>query len=362
MSVPGAFCVKRVTPGAWSDRLLALFFEWWFAQLRDCLPYALRNGSTLERNVRVVDATVKNVVSFGVRHNGTETTEASLPSALLDLQLIPDFMKNKASAHPVILRLASTDVLQNTITYPVRAEANLEQIISLDMERQMPYRSSEVYWRYDIVARNRNWIRVCVSIVPICRVRVLLKSLSQFHIEPASIAVDTVMGPCSIRLSDPLQRGTVGGIGQKHVAYIGAGLLAFVLATPFIHQAASINRSTRELISLESKMLEFDALRSHLIRSSSAAGTVVAETDQVGSVLDALAILTSTLSSNTYLTEFSMTNRTMIFSGLSDSAPGLITSLSAQPRLRDVIFVAPVSRATENGDNDTFTISAELTK
>ena len=85
---------------------------------------------------------------------------------------------------------------------------------------------------------------------------------------------------------------------------------------------------------------------------------MAAETRRLGDALGALAAVTEILPDDSYLTEFTMRERKLTLSGLSASAPKLISLLSGDPRIRNPAFTAPVTRA-ETGHNDVFTIRAE---
>ena len=76
-------------------------------------------------------------------------------------------------------------------------------------------------------------------------------------------------------------------------------------------------------------------------------------------MMEALAAITEILPDDSYLTEFTMRERKITLAGQASSAPKLISALSADPRIRNPAFTAPVTR-NENNRNDVFAIRADL--
>ena len=86
---------------------------------------------------------------------------------------------------------------------------------------------------------------------------------------------------------------------------------------------------------------------------------VATETRHFGDALAGLAAVTEILPDDSYLTEFTMRERKITLSGLAASAPKLISALSADERIRNPAFTAPVTRQ-EAMHKDVFAIDAEL--
>jgi general secretion pathway protein L len=76
-------------------------------------------------------------------------------------------------------------------------------------------------------------------------------------------------------------------------------------------------------------------------------------------MMEAVAAVTEILPNDSYLTEFTMRERKMSLTGQSASAPKLISLLSADPRIRNPSFTAPVTKSPDN-KRDVFAISADL--
>jgi general secretion pathway protein L len=104
---------------------------------------------------------------------------------------------------------------------------------------------------------------------------------------------------------------------------------------------------------------EAERLRGELDRLSSTINLVERERDKVGRPLAILATLTGILPDDTYLTEVTLQQRKVTFSGGSAATARLIGALSAGDGLLNVAFAAPVTRL-ETSHAELFTITAEV--
>jgi general secretion pathway protein L len=126
---------------------------------------------------------------------------------------------------------------------------------------------------------------------------------------------------------------------------------------------------SERLDTLAPQMSQVEALRRRITGAGSGGDAISTETRRLGDALEALAAVTEILPDDSYLTEFTMRERKMTLSGLSASAPRLISLLSADPRIRNPAFTAPVTRQEpvrigqanqETAQRDVFSIRAEL--
>ena len=154
---------------------------------------------------------------------------------------------------------------------------------------------------------------------------------------------------------------------------IAVGVLALlVVVSPLIHQQLALASARERLDRLSPQMAQVDALRRRISGRGAGGDAVAAETRRLGDTLEALAAVTEILPNDSYLTEFTMRERKMTLSGLSASAPKLISGLSADPRIRNPAFTAPVTRTepvrlggvgapgADTPQRDVFSIRAEL--
>src|SRR5215467_5699393 len=122
------------------------FFAWWFGQLAELLPQGLRRTA-----LTAVDA-----------------------------------MVIKAIGRATVLRLSEQDVLGKTVTLPLAAERELDQVLGFEMDRETPFNAEEIYWNHRIEGADRQNGRLSVRLVliPKANLAPLLTALDQFGIRP----------------------------------------------------------------------------------------------------------------------------------------------------------------------------------
>ena len=118
-----------------------------------------------------------------------------------------------------------------------------------------------------------------------------------------------------------------------------------------------MSEAQARLEALAPRMRLVDELHHRIAGAGAGGEAVVAETRRLGDMLGALAAVTDLLPDDSYLTEFDTRERKMTLSGMSSSAPKLISALSQGTRVKNPAFTAPVTR--EN-NHDVFSIRADL--
>jgi general secretion pathway protein L len=336
------------------------FFTWWRQQLLDLVPEALRPGSGQAANALVADATAHGVLTLFRRRRGAETRVASVRLDEPGAPALRAALNGRASGEPVLLRLPPDVLLERMVNLPLAAERDLERVIGYDMERLTPFTVDEVYWGSTVETRDRARSRLAVrlSLVPRAGVKDVIDLLASCAGRPSLIEAATEDGPRTIRLAHTPSAGA-SRLSTRQAAAILGVLLALVIVSPFLRQSLDMAAASSRLDALAPRMAEVNALRRRISGAGAGGDAVAAETRRLGDVMEALAAVTEILPDDSYLTEFAMRERKMTMNGLSASAPRLISALSADPRIKNPSFTAPVTRA-ENGHNDVFAISATL--
>src|SRR5262249_53993468 len=120
-------------------------------------------------------------IGVTLRRNGRE--------ALLGyFGLTPDALAHvpRSADQSVVLRLRETDVLCKTLTLPLAAERDLDQVLTFEMDRETPFSDDEVFWSHRIVGRDRQrgQLSVRLFLVPRPTLGRLLDALAQAGMRP----------------------------------------------------------------------------------------------------------------------------------------------------------------------------------
>jgi general secretion pathway protein L len=340
--------------------LLGEFIDWWGQQLLDLVPPRLRRHATGTDGL-IVDASSPGSVVLLRRRRGVEQRLAQARLEEQGLTPLRAALNGRPRSEPVLLRLPAERVLERIVTLPLAAERELDNVLGYEMERLTPFTAEEVFWGHALQERDRarGRLKLRLMFVPKASVAGLIDQLAALGGRPDRIETAAPDGPRVIRLAHAgVASGSVA-LSTRNLAAAAAVLFLLVLASPFLRQSLALAEVQDRLDGMASRIEQVEALRRRIAAASAGGDAVAAETRRVGDTLEALAALTDILPDDSYLTDFTMRERKMTLSGLGASAPKLISGLSADPRIRNPAFTAPVTRS-ETNHLDVFSIRAEL--
>jgi general secretion pathway protein L len=264
-------------------------------------------------------------------------------------------------ARPTVLRLRGEDVLTKSVALPLAAERHLAQALGFELDRETPFDADELYWGYRIEHRDRRkrLISVCLILVPRTQLMRLLEVFNLIGLPPSVAEVVLASGHCEKLGLDSrppgsdqskrwLRRGIVAGC---------SAMATVAIALPFVRQELALDRLDVDIAAQHAAISETSSLNRELDLMSKALGAVAKERREVGDPLAVLANLTRVLPDDTYLTELTLRQRKITFSGRSAAASRLIGTLAADNKFHDPAFAAPVTR-TDGAGAEAFTITS----
>ena len=340
------------------------FFAWWFGRLTELLPQGLRRSALTAVDAMVIKPIGPlsrgiEAVSVSLRRNGRETPLGRFGLGATNLAELP-----RVAGRTTVLRLDGPDVLGKTVTLPLAAERELDQVLGFEMDRETPFKAEEIYWNHRIekVDRQSGRLTVRLVVVPKSNLAPLLTALGQSEIRPRRVEV---AGGPDAGAYLPLD----GDGGRAHhpsnrlmwsaaACCVILGLAAVVI--PFIRQELALASLERQIAVGRTAAAEADSLRQEVERLASSADFVDSERDKAGRPLVVLVAATRVLPDDTYLTEMELQKRKVTLSGRSAAAARLIGPLAADGTFRNPGFAAPVTRV-EALHTELFTINAEVT-
>lgn len=355
-------------------------FAWWLAQLRDLaremVPARLRTTDADAADALLVelgrnsdsDAAPGAIPDAGIvlRQRGREALlgrldlDAGFPVALRAL------LGNRRMPAATLLRLPSGVLLERDVTLPLAAARDLDRVLGYEMNRLTPFTAAEVYWASRVVRQEpaQGRLHLRLSLVPRAGLDDAIALLRAAGRDPGGLRAPTAGGEVRrIGLDSMGARGAAGGGRRARLAFTAAAaacvLLGLVAAgLPLLQQARALATIEARTAALRPRAAEAAALRQRLASRTTAAELLTAEAARLGSALQAIATLTALLPDDTHLTALTLRQRRITLTGQSADAAKLIPLLSAEPALRDVAFLSPVTRA-ERDRAELFSIRLE---
>jgi general secretion pathway protein L len=336
--------------------------SWWLRQMLGLVPERWRQRDAGPANAIVLawdDAGGGAELLTRRDHN-----EASLGRFGLDeagLRRARGLLGNRR-APATVLRLPPGLLLERQVTLPLAAEQGLERVVRYEMDRFTPFAAEEVYFAADVLRRDRAQGRLVLGIALVPRVRLagVMEAMAELRLVPGLLeAAGFGAAPRRIPLAATDLRRARWGNRLLAAAGAACALLAVVaVALPFWLQARTGDEIEARIANLKPGVAEAEALRKRMATAAEGSDALSGEHARVGDTLHAVAILTDTLADDTHLTALVMQKRQVTLEGQSAASAKLLTTLAAEPSIRNAAFAAPVTRA-ENG-TDLFSIRAEV--
>ena len=167
------------------------FFAWWFGRLAELLPQGLRRSALTAVDAMVIKPIGPlsrgiEAVSVSLRRNGRETPLGRFGLGATNLAELP-----RVAGRTTVLRLDGPDVLGKTVTLPLAAERELDQVLGFEMDRETPFKAEEIYWNHRIekVDRQSGRLTVRLVVVPKSNLAPLLTALVQSEIRPRRVEI-----------------------------------------------------------------------------------------------------------------------------------------------------------------------------
>ncbi len=254
---------------------------------------------------------------------------------------------------PVSLRLRQA-LLHRDIVLPLAAERDLRRVLAYELERVTPFTAAEVHWDYRVRKRDvaRGQLVVELVITPRAVLDPVLQALAGLGVAPARVEPDEPGG--ALRLSSPGAGRQLRLVRVLATVCVVLALVAAVL--PIIRQSLALAALETRMDALRPRVERAQAIRRRLGGEGQADQVIAAETARVGNALDILATVTGLLPDDTYLVSLALRARELTLEGRSRQAAGLIGTLSADPAMQAVHFIAPVTRS--GSGEDVFTLQA----
>jgi general secretion pathway protein L len=349
--------------------LLVEFFDWWRGQLVELIPEGWREPAG-GADALIVDTSEPGTLKLLRRRRGVLARLAQVQRDDNAMPSLRQALANRPRTEPVLLRIPAAMVLERVVNLPLAAERDLGRVLGYEMERLTPFSADEVIWDTALQARDRARSRLVVrlTMVPRAALAPLFAQLRDQSLVPEALEADLPDGVRVLRLARQAT-SRVAALSTRNLGIAAAVLLLLVLVTPFLRQSLELADLDDRLALLAPRIAQVEQLRKRITGSGAGGDAVAAETRRLGDALEALAAITEILPDDSYLTEFTMRERKMTLSGLGASAPRLISGLSADPRIRNPAFTAPVTRQEqgrigigiqEAAPRDVFSIRAEL--
>ena len=333
--------------------MLPELITWWTRQMGDLFAPVLNGART-----RLPDALLLTPGPDGIAIARRRRGRTALPATVTDDGLRTALARRREN---LVLSLSSPMLIREA-TLPAAALGGLDRVLRYEMDRLTPFGPDDVYFSHRLLSvdRARSTLQVELAVLPRARVLPILDRLTYAGARPDVLEApgpDGLVRRIGITTRDAAKLARDRLLTRLTAMLCGA-LAVAVVAVPLLRQSLALAEVEAQISLLRPRVDQVETLRKRIAASTAGAGKIAAARTQAGAVLEILAVLTQTVPDDTWLTNLSLRQRSLVLEGHSAAATKLLAAIGAQPRFRDPSFAAPVLRA-ENG-GEVFTVRTEF--
>jgi len=345
------------------------FFAWWMGELKQLLPeswQARLRLATRRLSMEVSDTSLKLGIQESHQINPLETILLDQDAALAQKQIKTLLDQDDLHELPRFLVLDNKWVLHKQLKLPVAAEANLQQVLSFEMDRQTPFRASEVYfdWRMLPPGAEPGEIRLELVVAPRRAVDPLLEKLAARGLAPEGIDVEKEGHCLGLNLLPAdLRHHTINPKTRLNYGLAGAVLLLLivVMTQSLGARAERVTELEQAIAEVQDEARRVQRLKTQVEDTSDAASFLARKRSMMPLAVEVLAEVTRTLPDGTYLDRLVVSEDSVIMQGKSGNAQQLIELVNKSAMFKEAAFQGS-TRLDSGSGLEIFEVSSSIKK
>lgn len=343
------------------------FIQWWVSELRDLLPGEMRE--------KIWHAQRRALLSISGDQLTIEVLEADSRQEIevLSLQKDPLLQKQEISSLlterelkdvPRILILPGHRVLRKTLQLPIAAESDLRSALSFEMDRQTPFKASEVFFDFRLLSRDKenSQLNLELLVSPKDSLSREWEQLAALGLDPSAADVLDEALPAGFNLLPLDLRHRVVNAKSRFnlvLAAVAVTLLALVmLQTIWLkqHQIAEVQRAIDEV---KQEAFSVQRIREQIAEANIEANFLKDRRAAAVPTVMVLSEISRILPDDTFLDRLLLGSDSIQIQGKSVNAQRLIEIVNGSDYFRDASFRGP-TRLDSQSQKEIFDINANL--
>ncbi|MGH8159472.1 MAG: PilN domain-containing protein [Rhodanobacter sp.] len=352
----------------WRASPLPDFLDWWGGELRGLLPLRWRHWFGAGADWHLLRHTGMQWTLCRAGHgevlarwdDSVETPASGIGQAALNAAL----QKIDREDLRLALLLPSATVLRRTLTLPVAARDNLQQVMAFEMDRQTPFSAAQVYYAARELSAPAGG-RFHAELLAVTR-GMLDPLLARLRELGVSIdAVDLAVGDdrLGVNLLPPEQTPRHARPRRRLNLALAAGcvLLLVLLLGQWLHnRQAALGQMQTEVDSMRGEAQQVAALRTQLQDNAGAAGFLTQRKKNTIAMLSVLQDVTQRLPDSAWLERFNVDNTGQVgMQGQSLQAAKLLDTLKDSRLITNASFQGSIQPDPTTG-KERFYMTAQL--
>jgi general secretion pathway protein L len=345
------------------------FFDWWIEELRQALPakwqqkliYAARRV-TIELSGEKLQLGVDEGRGLSVLEDLPLSQDPGLQRQHID-QLLA---QNDLLEAPHFMLLEGDSVLQKEVRLPLAAEPNLAQVLTFEMDRQTPFRASNVYFDWQILDRDSasGQLRLMLYVTPRAAVDGKAEALASRGFRLAGVDIRQGGETLRLNLLPAERRARQANPRMRFNLALGGAcvvLLALVMVQSLYLREHQVSALQDAIEQVQGEAREVMKTKQQIQDASEAAGFLARRRAEAPLAIALLADVTRTLPDDTYLERLVIGQSSVQMQGKSQNAQQLIERVNQSPLLDDAAFRGSTRLDARTG-LEVFEVNAQVAK
>lgn len=322
------------------------FFRWWTTELKAAMPASWQQKLQHARR-RVTLVLAGDSLVVGVDENRTLEkleTFSIAQDASLQIQQIEDLLEeNELEEAPRFLMLGIDSVLNREIKLPMAAEPNLAQVLGFEMDRQTPFKASDVYFDWKVIERggDSGQILLDLFVAPRTEVDAAVAAVTDRGFRLAGVDIEDGDRTLGLNLLPPDRRTRAVNPKARLNMALGAAavvLLAVVMAQSLYLRAHQVAELEEAISTVQGEARAVIDIKQRIQDTGEAAGFLATRRAEAPLAVEVLADVTRILPDDTYLDRLVISKSSVQLQGKSQNAQQLIELVNQSDLLDDASF------------------------
>ena len=353
----------KSTFGYLVGRPLLDYWAWWKEELTSIIPMPIRqlliNKNKLVLEIINSEAEIYRII--GSKKNHISRININDLSSNQVGRIV-----REGNVTEKILVIPKQQVLEKHVTFPMATEENIREVLSYEMDRLTPFTSSQVYYDYYLVSRNKqkSTIELKLIIVPKEKIDNLLNDLAQIGFKPHVLTVNSDMAEKGVQINLlPMEKRAKKINALKIINYsltaIAILLLFIALLLPIWNKIKYIETLEPEVQNYTNSAEEILTLRKQVEKAEEEALFLVEKKQASILILRIIDELTQIIPDDTWINQVDVTENEVHLYGESVSSASLLPIIESSKIFSNAQFRSPVTQNRQN-NTERFHLSAQI--
>ncbi len=347
------------------------FLRWWGRELAFLIPVKVRQFfHTPTRAIIILPTNDTLTICYEV--DGKKEILMSIARQDASIETVANVINEARFKDAIfILRLSSQDALCKTLTLPLAAQNNVNQVVGYELDRYTPFNVTQVYFTTHIahIDTNAEYMTVQLLLTTKKTLETRCKQCKALGIRVQYVDIESY--PCNVEEINQAYTLLPAHLQIKRTntprrIMLGLVMLLSVLSLtslllPMWLEYQSVNELQLKITRIEKEAKAVKTLQAEIETLNEENQSLIAEKTAMPPMVAVLNELSALMHDDSWLAYLQYSDGQLQLQGESPAASNLLADLEASDYFAKVNFASPVTQDKASGV-ERFQISAEITK